>query len=253
MQCRCWMLLSAFLVGVAAGCGSSNPKGEAATQGTATQTAQTPAPAKAEQGGPAEAVTQFLDAVRRGNDEIATKMFTPLARKRAAELDIQVAPRGSDTAKFEVGKVEQVGEDVARVASKWTDLDKNGRPRTDEILWMVRREAEGWRIAGMAATVFEGEPPLLLDFEQPEETMRRLDLLREEVKRRVAKNTQQAQQGQPPQEAQQPQPSQQATGEGPQVQPVPQQPDKVTDHPQQVGDQASQAQQPKKPSDPFQR
>jgi hypothetical protein len=239
-----------FLVGVSAGCGSSNSTGDAASQATATQTAQTPAAAKAEQGGPAEAVTQFLEAVRTGNDEMATKMFTPLARKRAAEMDIQVAPRGSDTAKFEVGKVEQVGEDGARVTSKWTDLDKNGRPRTDEILWMVRREAEGWRIAGMAATVFEGEAPLLLDFEQPEETMRRLDLLREEVKRRVAKNTKQAQQGQPPQGAQQPQ---QISTESQQDQTAQQPPDRVAENPQQVAGQGLQAQQPKKPPDPFQR
>jgi len=73
------------------------------------------------------------------------------------------------------------------VLSKWTDMDRSGQPRTDEITWMLRREAEGWRVAGMAATVFEGEPPLLLDFEQPEETMRRLDLLSEEVQRRMAK------------------------------------------------------------------
>jgi len=135
--------------------------------------------------------------VRSGNDEVATKMFTPLARQKASEMGIQVAPRGSDTASFEVGQVEMVGQDGARVTSKWTDLDKSGQRRTDEIIWILRRETEGWRVAGMAATVFDGEPPLVLNFEQPEETMRRLDALREQIQRRTASTASPNQQPQP--------------------------------------------------------
>lgn len=185
MRYHCWTLLSVPLLAVAVGCGDANKTNETAAQGTTNAGQAAAAP---EAGGPVEAVTQFLEAVRTGNDDVATKMFTPLARQKASELGIQVAPRGSDTARFEVGSVEMLGADGARVASKWSDLNKNGQTRTDEITWMLRRETEGWRVAGMAAVVFEGEPPLLLDFEQPEETMKRLDMLREEVQRRMAKD-----------------------------------------------------------------
>jgi hypothetical protein len=96
-----------------------------------------------------------------------------------------VAPPGSDTARFEVGQVQTLGDDGARVAIKWTDLDETGKPHSDEVLWMVRRVDEGWRIAGVAAPVFEGEPPLLLNFEDPADMLAKQKLVREEIKRRA--------------------------------------------------------------------
>jgi hypothetical protein len=119
-----------------------------------------------------------------------------LAREKAAGMGIQVAPKGSDTAKFEVGKVQYLAEDGARVQSMWTDLDKENKPRTDEITWMVRKEAEGWRVAGMATVVFDGKPPLLLDFENPQETMQKLELLRREMERQAQSETAAAQEPQ---------------------------------------------------------
>jgi len=134
---------------------------------------------------PEKAVAVFLEAVRKGDDERAAGMFTPLAREKAAGMGIQVAPKGSDTAKFKVGKVDYLAEDGARVESEWSDLDKDGKSRSDEITWMVRKEAEGWRVAGMATVVFDGKPPLLLDFENPQETMQKLELLRREMERQA--------------------------------------------------------------------
>jgi hypothetical protein len=92
-----------------------------------------------------------------------------------------------------------VGEDGARVATTWSDLDKEGEMRTDDMTWMVRRGEEGWRIVGVAAVVFEGEPPLLLNFEDPEDMIRQQQMLKEEIVRRAQQEAQQAQQpGQPP-------------------------------------------------------
>lgn len=180
MRSNARMLLPVFLVAVIAGCGGSGNStpadsgGEGADQAASAKTAE-----------PDVAVAEFLEAVRVGNDQKAAEMFTPLARQRVAELNIQVAPRGSDTATFSIGKVEYMAENGARVAATWTDLDENGKPQTDEMTWMVRREPEGWRVAGMATIVFPGEPPLLLDFEKPQETLRKLELVREEVFRRT--------------------------------------------------------------------
>ena len=133
---------------------------------------------------PEAAVRKFLEAVRTGNDRVAEAMFTDLARERIKELDIQVAPRGSDTAKFEVSKAELLGDDGARVPCEWTDTDSDGKVRVDKMTWMLRKQPEGWRVAGMAAVVLEGEDPLLLDFEEPKETLQKLERLREEVARR---------------------------------------------------------------------
>jgi hypothetical protein len=218
-----WMPLAVMLLIGATGCGASNngstspaapsqtaaakDAGDAAgsgqNQGTGaaaggkhashTKAAQIPL---AQTNTPEKAVAVFLEAVRKGDDERAAGMFTPLAREKAAGMGIQVAPKGSDTASFQVGKVDYLAEDGARVQTKWTDVDKDNSQRTDEITWMVRKETEGWRVAGMATVVFEGKPPLLLDFENPQETMQKLELLRREMESQAQPETASAQEPQ---------------------------------------------------------
>ncbi len=188
-----WIVWSAVLAVGVMGCGGSDetaqrPKsggGEAQSGGGGNNGAQ--------QNGPAQAVFEFLEAVRTGNDDKAALMLTKMARRKTAEMNMEVAPPGSDTAQFKVGRVEYLAEDGARVASTWSDLDENSQKRTDEILWMVRRDPEGWRIAGVAATVFKGEPPLLLNFENPEEMIRKQEWVQQEVRRRAQQENRQAQ------------------------------------------------------------
>jgi hypothetical protein len=111
-------------------------------------------------------------------------MLTPLARTKVGEKQMTLAPPGTDTARFVIGKVERLAEDGARVAVDWTDRDYNGKSRTDQTIWMVRKEAEGWRIAGMAVPIFEGEPMVLMNFEDPEDMLRKQRLVHEEIQRR---------------------------------------------------------------------
>jgi hypothetical protein len=169
-----WLLVGCWLSSLAlAGCGSSPT--EAAKQ-----------PAHGGDNSPPEAVVgRFLEAVRTGNDETAAGLLTSLARKKTTEMNLEVAPPGSDTAKFTVGEVEYIAKDTAHVGSQWTDVDESGQPRTDPIVWVLRRDAEGWRIAGMATKVFENEPPLLLNFEEPEDMMRKQQLVAQEMQRRA--------------------------------------------------------------------
>ncbi len=191
MRCRYRIALIACLAVAMAGCGTSSQpqqKPDAAGAGASVHPADPAAehsPAKTETAlsPPAAAVHEFLEAVRTGDDEKAAAMLTDLAREKTAEQNIEVAPRGSDTAKFEVGEVEDLAEDAARVSVTWTDLDHTGQSQTNKMLWMVRKGTVGWRIAGMAAEVFPGEPPLLLDFEKPEETLEKLEMLEAEMRR----------------------------------------------------------------------
>jgi ketosteroid isomerase-like protein len=135
-------------------------------------------------GGPADAVREFLEAVRVGNDKKAATMLTPVAREKTAEMHMVVAPPGSDTAKYQVGDVEAV-EGGAHVASTWTDVDGEGKQHSDPILWILRKEVEGWRIAGMATKIFEDELPIILNFEDPEDMIRKQKLAEEEMNRRA--------------------------------------------------------------------
>ncbi len=175
----------------ASGCHDSQP---AATAKAPAQEESKHTEAEAAQ----ESVREFLEAVRTGNGEKAEAMFTVTARKELAELkDIHVAPQASDTAKFQVGTAEMLAEDGARVPCTWSDLDKNGVMQTNDMTWMIRKEPEGWRIAGMAAVVFEGEDPLLLDFEKPQETLQKIERLSTEIASRRAKAAQEAVAGKP--------------------------------------------------------
>ncbi|HET6882370.1 MAG TPA: hypothetical protein VFI31_19550 [Pirellulales bacterium] len=136
----------------------------------------------------ANVVRDFLQAIKVGDESVSNELLTPLARQKTAELDMAVAPMGSETASFTIGDVELPAEaagELAHVASTWTDVDEDGQERTDEILWVLRREEEGWRIGGMATKIFEDEPPLLLDFEDPADMRRKQQLAEAEMERRA--------------------------------------------------------------------
>lgn len=110
-------------------------------------------------------------------------MLSELARKGYKELKIPALPPPSGTTRFEIGRVEYPGKDLARVAAKWIDVVERGHEHSDQMTWTLRKEAEGWRIVGLAATVFQGEPPLMLDFESPAKVLETLDVMRREVAR----------------------------------------------------------------------
>ena len=74
---------------------------------------------------------------------------------------------------YEVGETEYVTEekDGAHVASLWIEPDEHGHPVTTPVVWLLRKQANGWRIAGFAQ-VFQNELPVLFDLENAEETLR---------------------------------------------------------------------------------
>jgi hypothetical protein len=164
---------SAVLILVVAGCGTSV---ESSKNSAARLTAS--------QDTPERAVFDFLEAVRTGNDKQAEAMLTPAARQKTTEMQMVVAPPGSPTAKFKVGQVEYVtpDKDGAHVWCTWTDVaDEEGHTRSDDIIWVLRRESEGWRIAGMVTKVYSDQPPLILNFEDPEDMLRKQQLLHGEA------------------------------------------------------------------------
>jgi hypothetical protein len=183
-----WHLIGLLLIQTALGCGHPAGTNSAGASNAVSNVAGET---------PDKAVSDFLEAVRIGNDEKATSMLTPLARKKTAEAEMDFAPPASPTAKYEVGEVEYITpeKDGAHVWCRWTDVvDDQGHTRTDELIWVLRKESEGWRIAGMLRKVFPDRPPLVLNFEDPEDALRKQQLLHEEME----KSHQQA----PPPEAQ---------------------------------------------------
>lgn len=134
---------------------------------------------------PNTVMADFLNAIRQGDDGKASALLTKLARQKAEEMEMVVAPPGSETAKFKVLEVEIEG-DEAQVGTDWTDLDSDGNPRTDRIVWLMRKESGGWRIHGMATRIFADLEPIILNFEDPVDMLRKQQQAEEEIARREA-------------------------------------------------------------------
>lgn len=134
-----------------------------------------------------QAVVMFLEAIKRGDDAAARKMLTTTARAKTEELGISVAPPVNDTATYAVRECEAVGDggDIVHVATTWTDVDPDGFQSTENVIWVVRLDPEGWRVVGMAMRVFEDLPPLLLNFEDPEDMLAKQAMVAEELERRA--------------------------------------------------------------------
>jgi len=172
---------SLFLAAVAmTGCGQSEP----AAQTTAAK----------DTSGPDKVVSDFLHSVSKGEKEAANRLLTPLARQKTAEMQMEL-PGGSPTAQFKVGDVELVSDGGAHVACDWSDVDETGQRHTDKVIWVLRQEDEGWRIAGMATKVFEDELPVILNFEDPADMARKQELVEQEMERRASGDAQQANKG----------------------------------------------------------
>lgn len=85
-------------------------------------------------------------------------------------VDVQSAPH----AKYQVHAAQYLPDhpDNAHVSSVWTETFEDGE-ETYEIIWALRRQPEGWRVAGMAMQLVPDQPPQFLNFEDPEEMLRK--------------------------------------------------------------------------------
>lgn len=136
---------------------------------------------------PAKAtVVAFLEAIKRGDDGAARGLLTKVARLKTEELGISVAPPVADTATYSVREAEVVGEsdDLVHVGTTWTDVDGDGFKTTENVVWVVRLDPEGWRVVGMAMRVFEDMAPLLLNFEDPEDMLAKQEMVAQEIQKR---------------------------------------------------------------------
>jgi hypothetical protein len=188
---------------MAVGCGSGNNADTANSEskGESDARAESNASKLADTSTAEKAVQQFLEAFKAGNDAKAEALLSTLAQKKTKEAGLQVAPKGSDTAQFEIGRVQYLKQDGnvadgmddsavgARVATTCSDIGKDGDRRKDEVVWVLRKESDGWRIAGMAAVVIPGRDPILLDFEDPEETQLKIEKAKRELAKETAPNT----------------------------------------------------------------
>lgn len=135
---------------------------------------------------PEEVVSSFLDALRAGNDRLAANLLTDIARHSTEREGYVVRPPGTPTAKYQVAPAEFVTQrrDRAHVTSRWTETFGQEEESFD-IVWVLQQQDNiGWRITGMRAQLFPGEPMRHLNFENAPEMKRQLAQAEAELDRR---------------------------------------------------------------------
>jgi hypothetical protein len=142
--------------------------------------------------GPQATVAQYLEAVRTGDAATVNQLLTSRARQKTTDLNVAVAPPGSDTAQYDVGQTRFLSEakDAAHVESRWTDLNDNGQAQTFDVTWILRQEPAGWRVAGMMGRFIEDQPLIVFNFENPTEVLRKQGDAQQKMARRAAEQRQ---------------------------------------------------------------
>ncbi|XZE45850.1 hypothetical protein SH467x_001108 [Pirellulaceae bacterium SH467] len=119
---------------------------------------------------PKDIVRVFLDAMRAGNAEQLSALFSSAAREEIARQGIQIAPPGSAQATFQIQDAVPQGEAIL-VTSKWIEppVSAGEQPQEMEVLWVLRKEAAGWRVCEMAVDPGTGEEYEVVNFEKLDE------------------------------------------------------------------------------------
>ena len=177
MTCGRWNIAGAVAVlALTLGCG-----GEQSNDGNQPSTTNVSSSAPADSREPKQIVEAFLTAVKTGDDATAEGLLTKKALKETRARDLRVAPPGSETASFTIEGVELIAEGTgAHVLSTWTE-GVGEEKYTDEYLWVLRKDPEGWRIAGMITKPFEDLAPVALDFEDPDHMLAQQEMVEQEA------------------------------------------------------------------------
>lgn len=130
-------------------------------------------------------VKEFLNALKAGDDGVTAGLLTAVAREETAKSNLAVQPPGTPNAQYQVTAAEVDAQDptLAQVACIWTEGDDQGGQRTDEVIWVLKKEAQGWRVCGMAMHVPSRMEPVLFNFEDPSEMMRISDEVAKEMEK----------------------------------------------------------------------
>lgn len=123
---------------------------------------------------PDQVVSAFLEARRAGDTKTTAALLTSKARSETAKHKIDVNGEALPDLQFQVAKPKYLkNQKGAHVSSIWTELLPDGSKASYEVVWVLRKEAVGWRVAGFAAELTPGTQPQFLDFEDPDDMIQK--------------------------------------------------------------------------------
>lgn len=177
---RCALLVGAFLCGIGlVGCGgtseptsgSSQAAGASSTQAATKAGKPVSLPASAT---PDQVVSVFLDALRAGDQATTAALLTGKALTETSKRNLSVCPQATPHMEYKVTNSEVLPENPsgAHVSVRWTESYTDGKVEYD-VVWVLRRQKEGWRVAGMAIELVPGQGLAFLNFEDPDDMIRK--------------------------------------------------------------------------------
>jgi hypothetical protein len=160
-------------------------KSPAATSGTKRPSVKLPVNDASE---PADVVDAFLRALKSGDEQVAEGLLTTTAQIESARHNLQVKPPGTPSATYKIGQSAVCEEDETEVhvETEWTENDAEDKATTESVIFVLRHETGGWRVAGMAAYLNNHKEPSFLNFEDPADMFSVLEIAAREAAAREA-------------------------------------------------------------------
>ncbi|MDO4570873.1 MAG: hypothetical protein Q4D38_10845 [Planctomycetia bacterium] len=129
---------------------------------------------------PTKITYYFIKALQAKNESAVLGLLTEEAFTEISENKISLCQTNAmPTAEVKMGEVQyledEAGEIVgARVGTIWTVASPDG-DFDEHIGWALRKEDDQWLVAGMFSVINPQFPPILINFEDMEETRRKMD------------------------------------------------------------------------------
>lgn len=179
------LVIGALVCGMGlVGCGGGDKAAESAKADAKGQSQQQGAPANAKAGQPGKPVevpatakpdqvmAVFLDALKAGDQATTASLLTKKALEETSKRQLSVCPEATPHMQYEISQVGVLADNPngAHVAVRWTEKYQDGDVSYD-VTWVLRRQPEGWRVAGMAMELIPGQGQEFLNFEDPEDML----------------------------------------------------------------------------------
>lgn len=148
---------------------------------------------------PDKTILAFLKAAQSGDKTMLAALLSSVARVETALNDVTFQPDSYQNSKFQVGRFEYVTpqKDGAHVACTWIGPGRDGKEQKQDVIWVVRKEAAGWRVVGMITRPFADKPPVVFDYEDVSSLIEAQNFIETESNRRDMDQQKQASQRKP--------------------------------------------------------
>ncbi|MBM4005147.1 MAG: hypothetical protein FJ295_17970 [Planctomycetes bacterium] len=117
---------------------------------------------------PEDVVQRFLEAAQERDRRVIEQLLTKAALRETVRAGLEIEPPGTPSTQYEIRSAELPSDNprAAYVEVRCSETDTQGHTDSSEIVWVLRKESRGWRVAGMSMPAEDGSF-LTWNFEEP--------------------------------------------------------------------------------------